>query len=226
MGKRTYTLRQLEPLAAALGYGKEQLRELDRYLPRGLLGDTLMTAVPPEKRGKGGIVGRKRAVSDMEAVMLEARLGAAQEFTGVLPKLTMIESARKRAGEEVDVLVWLDGENSNGLIIGPNKKEADFDLAEYVGDYGSRFIFFYGDDGEYEGHTPIKGVATAAEVTINDLRASVDAAVKSVLAPDSKWVELDKDEQDIPDLTPLTLEARELMLLHDCGDLSQAAVES
>lgn len=228
MGKKVkYTLAQLEPLALDMGYTREQLREFDRYLPREVLGNALMAGVPPEKRAKGGIVGRKRRLNSMEGVMLQARLGAAQEFTGVLPRLTMLSSARKRAGEQVDILVWLDGENSNGLIIGPNKKEADFDLAENPGDFGSRFIFFEGDEGSYQGkHTPIKGVATAVSVTINDLRAAVDNAVKSVLAPSSGWIEVGKDEDDVPVINHLDKPARDRMLLHECGHIQKATEEA
>ena len=79
MGKRVkYTLSQLEPLAEAMGYSKEQLKEFDRYLDRTVLGDCLRVGVPPEHRARGGIVGRKRAINSMEEVMLQARLGAAQ----------------------------------------------------------------------------------------------------------------------------------------------------
>jgi hypothetical protein len=217
MGKVKYTLAQLEPLARDMGYTKEQLRELDRYLPRKVLGDCLMAGVPPEQRTKGGIVGKKRAINNLSDVMLQARLGAAQEYVGALSELTILKGARKKAGEVIDVVIWLDGPNSNGIILGPNKKEADFDLAEDPGEFGTRFIFFEGDDGKFEGHTPIKGVATAVSVTINDLRAAVDSAVKAVLAPSSGWLKLEKTEQDVPILNPLPQAARARMLLHECG---------
>jgi len=225
MGKKKvkYTLAQLEPLATSMGYTKDELREMDKYLPRDVLGDSLMAGVPPEKRAKGGVVGRKRRLNSMESTMLQARLGAAQEFTGVLPKLTILKSARKKAGELVDITVWLDGDNRNGLIIGPNKKEADFDLTENPGDFGSRFIRFEGDDGKFEGHTPIKGVATAVSVTINDLRAAVDSAVKSVLAPSLGWIEVRKNEDDIPIVNHLDKATRDRMILHECGSIEKEA---
>lgn len=206
--KKSFTLKQLDQLAKRFGKSSDWVRQQLAYVPRDELAGWLYYDLEDHELPQGSI--RKAdhlRLYDRDAEIF--RFKFVLQYHGAC-WLRMDDSSEKRAGEDINVLVLIEGSCASGWLVPPKyftvttnrgrsaKKQADpvqFDLAQWKkrGNW-ERNVLFEGDTkppptDEVKVDSPVGRLCSILGVHVEDLERSVSNLV--LTCAEDPWVPLD-----------------------------------
>lgn len=205
---KSFTLKELDRLAKRFDLGSDWVRLQLKYIDRTLLSEWLFADLEDSDIPKGSI--RKADhLHQFELMMEVERFKTALGFHGAR-WVTMDAQSEKRAGEDLNLLLLIEGSSAAGWVVPPKfitvtmksgraatkpVEPVAFDLAQWKKRGWERNVLFEGDrlpppkEGERREETPINSLCTALSVHIEDLERTISQAV--LFTQEEPWVPIE-----------------------------------